>query len=174
MTTKLRSLQALNMLDLSAWTEVLGGLYEHSPWIATETWHARPFASVHDLLEALQATVLHAPIEKQIALIQAHPDLAGKAAIAGDLTEESASEQASVGLDRLSPQEYATFTQLNTAYREKFGFPFVICVREHTRQSILDNFAARLQHSREQERITALGEIGKIAGLRLDDLIGTA
>ncbi len=171
MTGTRYTLDALNAMDQAIWTEVLGKIYEHSPWIAEQTWHERPFASVPGLARALFTTVTNAPAERQIALIQAHPDLAGKAAIAGDLTRESASEQSSVGLDRLTPDEYATFTNLNTAYRERFDFPFVICVREHTRQSILDNFVLRLQHSREQERATALEEIRKIAGLRLHDLI---
>lgn len=173
MTPKRRLLQELNSLDQAAWTAALGGIFEHSPWIAAETWPQRPFASLDELQRALQATMFKASAEQQVALIRAHPDLAGKAAIAGDLTQASASEQASAGLDRLSPNEFAAFTRLNTAYRETFDFPFVICVREHSKQSILDNFATRLQHSREQELATALGEIGKIAALRLHDLIAT-
>ncbi len=171
MTSKRYTLDALNAMDQATWTAALGAIYEHSPWIAEQTWEQRPFGNLNDLGRALFATVMNAPAEQQIALIQAHPDLAGRATIAGDLTRESRSEQSSVGLDRLTPDEYATFTRLNTAYRDKFGFPFVICVREHTRQSILDNFVVRLKHSRDEERTTALGEIGKIAGLRLRDLI---
>jgi OHCU decarboxylase len=109
--------------------------------------------------------------DQQIALIRAHPDLAGRAAVAGELTEESAREQASARLDQLTPAQYAEFHRLNDAYRSKFGFPFVICVREHTRASILTNFSDRLALSRDQEAATALAEIGKIAGLRLRDAV---
>ena len=108
---------------------------------------------------------------RKIALIQAHPDLAGRAALAGTLTPESTNEQASAGLDRLSPDEFASFTRLNDAYRNQFGFPFVICVREHTKHSILQNFVQRLEHSREQEIDTALDEIAKIARLRLQGVL---
>src|SRR3712207_2943925 len=116
--------------------------------------------------------VSEAPEDRRLALIRAHPDLAGKAAIAGELTPESTREQASARLDRLSPEEFATFTRLNQAYRDTFGFPFVICVREHTKASILENFAARLHNGREQEIDIALGEIAKIAKLRLFDVVG--
>jgi OHCU decarboxylase len=146
-------------------------LFEGSPWIAAETWPARPFASMDQLHQALCATMERAPLDRKIALIQAHPDLAGRAAIAGELTPESTREQASARLDRLTPEEFSTFTRLNRAYRDTFGFPFVICVREHTRESILASFADRLQHAREQEIATALGEIAKIARLRLIDAV---
>lgn len=173
MTPERYSLEALNTLDQTAWTAVLGGLYEHSPSFAAETWHQRPFRSIQDLQQALQTVVLNAPVEQQVSLIRAHPDLAGKAAIAGELTPHSASEQSSAGLNRLTPEEFARFTELNQTYCGKFGFPFVICVREHTKQSILDNFATRLHHSPQQEITTALGEINKIAALRLHDLVET-
>jgi OHCU decarboxylase len=106
-----------------------------------------------------------------MALILAHPDLAGKAAVAGELTPESTREQASAGLDRLTPEEYEAFTRLNIGYREKFGFPMIVCVREHTKESILAQAEARMEHSREQEIEVALGEIAKIARLRLQDLV---
>ena len=112
-----------------------------------------------------------APAERLVELIQAHPDLAGKAAIAGELTAESAREQSSAGLSRLAPEQFATFTRLNQAYRERFGFPFVICAREHSATNILEHFATRLEHPRDQEIATALGEIAKIARLRLLDAV---
>jgi OHCU decarboxylase len=112
-----------------------------------------------------------APRERQLGLIWAHPDLAGKAAIAGELTAESAREQASAGLDRLTPEEYEDFHRLNTAYRGKFGFPFIVCAKEHTKETILADAAARLGHSRPQEIETQLDEITKIARLRLQDLV---
>jgi OHCU decarboxylase len=172
-TTKL-TLDDINALDRDGFVARLGSLFEGSPWIAAETWPARPFGSADQLHAALCATMRAAPEERQVALIQAHPDLAGKAAVAGDLTPESTREQASAGLDRLSPAEYARFNQLNTAYRDTFGFPFVICVREHTKHSILDSFEARLRNDRSREIIAALDEIAKIARLRLNDIVADA
>jgi 2-oxo-4-hydroxy-4-carboxy-5-ureidoimidazoline decarboxylase len=170
MTTPM-TLAAVNALDQGGFVAALGFLFEGSPWIAAETWPARPFASLDQLHQALCATMECAPIARKIALIRAHPDLAGRAAITGELTPESTREQASASLNRLTPEEFATFTRLNQAYRATFGFPFVICVREHTRESILASFAARLGHAREQEVATALGEIAKIAWLRLCDAV---
>jgi OHCU decarboxylase len=164
-------LQAINNLNQAAFVQQLGFVFEHSPWIAAEAWHARPFASVAALHEAMSAVVYAAPDERKVALIRAHPDLAGKAAIAGELTPESTREQSSAGLDRMSPGEFAAFTRMNSAYREKFSFPFIICVREHTKDSILANFAERLGHSRDEEISTALHEIAKIARLRLQDAV---
>ena len=112
-----------------------------------------------------------APIERKLALIRAHPDLAGRAAIAGELTAASTREQASAGLDRLSPEEYRRFHALNDAYRARFGFPFIIAVRENTRESILQSFEARLGNERDAEVRTALEEIGKIVRLRLADAV---
>lgn len=170
MTTPL-TLAQVNSLDRAGFMAALGFLFESSPWVADETWPSQPFASRDQLHQALCATVERAAEERKIALIRAHPDLAGKAAIAGDLTPESTKEQASAGLNRLSHEEFATFTQLNTAYRETFEFPFVICVREHTKASILASFAERLKHTREDEIATAIGEIAKIARLRLLDAV---
>ena len=165
------ALAVVNNLSRDAFVAALGPLFEGSPWIAEATWPARPFASVGQLHQALCATMYAAPIERQVALIQAHPDLAGKAAIAGDLTAESTREQSSAGLNRLTPEQFAAFTRLNRAYYETFGFPFVICAREHNADSILDQFAARLGHPHDQEIATALGEIAKIARLRLLDAV---
>jgi OHCU decarboxylase len=169
-TTRL-TLAEVNNLDHDAFVAALGPLFEGSPWIAAGTWPARPFASIGQLHQTLCATMYAAPIDRQLALIQAHPDLAGKAALAGELTAESTREQSSAGLSQLTPAEFATFTRLNQAYRETFGFPFVICAREHNVASILEHFAARLEHTRAQEITTALGEIAKIAQLRLLDAV---
>jgi OHCU decarboxylase len=144
-----------------------GALYEHSPWVAEGAWEQGPFADVDELHAALERTMRDAPAERQLALIRAHPDLAGKA----KLTRESAGEQASAGLDRLSPEEFATFTDLNAAYRDRFGFPFVICVRDHDKASILAAMRERVAHGREQEVETAIGEIARIARLRLEDAV---
>jgi OHCU decarboxylase len=148
-----------------------GGVFEHSPWIAERAWHERPFGSLSELHGAFLRAMYDAPPERQLALIRAHPDLAGRAAIAGALTPESSREQASAGLDQLSPEEYESFHRLNTAYRKKFGFPMVVAVREHTKETILADAAARLKHSRSEEIETALSEIAKIAYLRLQDIV---
>ena len=165
------TLALINSLERDQFVQALGAIFERSPWIPRQAWDARPFADRAALLAAMQRVVLDADQEQQIALIAAHPDLAGKAAIAGDLTAESTREQASAGLNRLSPAEFERFTRLNDGYRARFGFPFVICVREHTRDSILDAFETRLQHSWDAEVETALREIFKIADLRLRDAV---
>lgn len=164
------------MADLNAFSQKkfidrLGGIYEHSPWIAAETWSARPFSSLDDLKTKLDATLRSATPEKHLALIQAHPDLAGRLARAGRLTDESTVEQCSAGLDRLSAEEAGEFERLNGAYLARFGFPFVICARLNDRQSILQAFRRRLNHSRKEEIATALAEIRQIAGLRLAQIV---
>jgi 2-oxo-4-hydroxy-4-carboxy-5-ureidoimidazoline decarboxylase len=166
------SLSQLNSFSREEFVRVIGPVFEHSPWIAEVTWHKRPFASIDALHEALGETVAKAGEMKQVQLIQAHPDLVGRAALAGTLTPESNQEQASAGLGQLSPDEIALFQKNNRAYREKFGFPFVICARLNKKEAILKGFEIRLKNSREQEIKAALEEIGKIAGLRLADLTG--
>jgi 2-oxo-4-hydroxy-4-carboxy-5-ureidoimidazoline decarboxylase len=159
----------VNTLDRDAFVARFGSLFEGSPWIAAEAWSSRPFASRGGLHQALCAVVENAPAEQQIALIQAHPDLVGSAALSGTLGRHSTAEQAAAGLDpdRLSAAEVATFSELNRAYRERFGFPFVICARENKKVGILAGFATRLQHSRGEEIAVALGEIAKICHYRL-------
>jgi OHCU decarboxylase len=117
------------------------------------------------------AAMYAAPRERKLALIRAHPDLAGKAAIEGTLTNSSKREQAAAGLDRLTPDEYEALTRLNAAYRERFGFPFVVCAREHTKQSILRVASERLDNSEDEEIRVALEEIAKIARLRLEEVL---
>lgn len=163
-------MESINELDRAAFVERFGPLFEHSPWVAEDAWTDRPFADRDELFEALCAAMYSASHERQLALIRAHPDLAGKAAIEGSLTNSSKREQASAGLDRLTPDEYDQFTRTNTAYRERFGFPFVVCAREHTKESILRVAAERLEHTRDEEVRVALEEIAKIARLRLEDL----
>lgn len=165
------SLAQLNLLDQPEFTRVVGPVFEHSPWIAEATWAARPFAGVADLHAKLCATVRGAAAEQQLALIRAHPDLVGRLALAGGLTAESTSEQASAGLNMLSPDEITLFQQQNAAYKEKFGFPFVICARLNKKQAIIAGFEQRLLNTREQEQQAALEEIYKIADLRLRDLV---
>ena len=166
------SLAEINKLDRTAFVARLGPLFEGSSWIAEETWPARPFADLRQLHAALCERMYAAPIERQVALIRAHPDLVGKAALAGTLTPESTREQASAGLDRLSPDEIAEFTRQNRSYQDRFGFPFVICARENKKESIMAGFHTRLQHDRDEEVATALREIARIAWLRLRDLAG--
>jgi OHCU decarboxylase len=163
-------MESVDELDRATFVDRYGPLFEHSPWVAEDAWADRPFADKDELFAALRSAMYAAPEARQLALIRAHPDLAGRAAIEGTLTTSSTREQASAGLDRLTPDEYAQFTHTNTAYRERFGFPFVVCVREHTKESILRVAAERLEHTRDEEVRVALEEIAKIARLRLEDL----
>ncbi|MSU59405.1 MAG: 2-oxo-4-hydroxy-4-carboxy-5-ureidoimidazoline decarboxylase [Pedosphaera sp.] len=164
------TLAQLNSCAREEFVRVVGPVFEHSPWIAEATWAQRPFAGVEELHRALCRTVRDAGGEKQLALIRAHPDLVGWLALTGTLTRESTGEQASAGLDRLTPEEIELFQKNNAAYKEKFGFPFVICARLNKQEAILNGFKVRLNNSREQEIQTALAEIFKIAELRLRDL----
>ena len=164
-------LNEVNKLGLEEFVAKFGSLYEHSTWVAEGAYEEQPFEDVSAMHGAFGRVLQDASRERQLALIKAHPDLAGKAAMAGDLTPESAQEQASVGLDRLSPEEYETFTELNEAYKEKFGMPMIFAVREHTKETILDGAEARLQNSREEEVALALKEINKIARYRLGETV---
>ena len=163
----------VNALGRDEFVGRLGELFEGSPWIAAEAWAARPFADRDALERALVAAIEQAPRERQLALIRAHPDLVGRAALAGTLGPASTAEQAAASLDRdrLSAEEVARFTELNAAYRERFGFPFVICARENKKDAILAGFAARLGHTRDEEIAVALREIGRIGHYRLNDLV---
>jgi OHCU decarboxylase len=167
------SLAMLNDLPKSEFVRIVGPLFEHSPWIAERTWSTRPFTSADALHAALTATVGHATVEEQVALIRAHPDLAGKLAIAGELTEHSTAEQKSARLDRLTAAQFAQITGFNERYRERFSFPFVICVRDHTQESIFSEFDRRLTHERAAEITAALHEITRIAWHRLQALLAS-
>jgi OHCU decarboxylase len=158
-------------LDEHAFVRAFGALYEHSPWVAAGAWARRPFDDFEGLQRAFERTVLDAPEARRLALIGAHPELAGREARAGTLTAASAGEQASAGLDRLSGEEVATLARLNAAYRERFGFPLVVAVREHTKESLFAQARARLANSRAEEIDTALGEIVKIGRVRLGALV---
>jgi OHCU decarboxylase len=165
------ALDHVNCLSREDFVAIIGSAFEHSPWIAETCWLWRPFNSLEHLHHALCETVRTSPQARQVDLIRAHPDLVGRAALAGTLTQASASEQASAGLNKLSAEEIPLFQNFNQSYREKFGFPFVICARLNKKEAILDGFRIRLQHSREKEIETALAEIEKIAYLRLQDII---
>jgi OHCU decarboxylase len=164
-------LAELNACDLPRFLEVCGPLYEHSPWVAERAFSSRPFASRDELHAALVAAVAAATADEQLALIRAHPDLVGRLAREGRLTAVSTTEQAAAGLDTLAPDDVVAFERFNRAYRDRFGFPFVICARENRKDAILAAFPVRLTHTEEQERATALAEIGTIGRLRLMDAV---
>ncbi len=148
-----------------------GGIYEHSPWVAEETHQAAAnVEDVNELAEIFANCVDQAADERKLALIRAHPDLAGKAAISGELTVESTSEQSSAGIDQCTQEEYQQFQELNDRYKEKFGFPFVMAVRDSNRHEILAAFKSRLGNELQTEFETAISEIHKIASLRLQEL----
>ena len=162
-------LKRLNEMDVAEFVAAVGHVFEHSPWIAQRAAERRPFAGVADLHEKMCGVVKSAPQVEQLALIRAHPDLVGR--MAQPLTPESESEQAAAGLTRLSPDERDAFGRYNAAYRERFGFPFVICARENRKDAILAAFPRRLENTREAEIATAIDEICKIARLRLLDAV---
>jgi 2-oxo-4-hydroxy-4-carboxy-5-ureidoimidazoline decarboxylase len=169
--TKAATLDALNAMRAEDFATVLGDVFEHSPWIPEAAAGARPFGSLDSLHDAMVAIVLAAPQPQKLALIRAHPDLAGRLAVEGGLTESSTSEQASAGLDHCTPEEFARFQSLNETYRAKFGFPFVMAVRGRSRAEILDSFAGRLENDRETEFDEALAQIAEIARFRLAEII---
>jgi 2-oxo-4-hydroxy-4-carboxy-5-ureidoimidazoline decarboxylase len=164
-------LSTLNELDRNGFVAICGPLFEHSPWIAERTYAKRPFASLDALHAALMQTVADASEAEQVALIAAHPDLVGRLAREGRLTTESTAEQRAAGLIALSSEEIDAFDRYNTAYKARFGFPFVICARENRKDAILAAFPIRLKNTRDQEIQTALSEIAKIARLRLLDVV---
>jgi len=165
------ALDELNGMAQAAFTAALIDIFEHSPWVSEAAAASRPFAGVDALIAAMRDAVLAAGQAAQLKLVRAHPDLAGKAALAGELTTDSSAEQAGAGLDRLSAAEYAEFHRLNDAYKARFGFPFIVCARRHTKDSILRQFQRRIAHDAAAELQTALDEIFHIATLRLDQRV---
>ncbi len=171
------TLSDLNRLDTAAFVAQLHGIYEHSPWIPERAAAGRPFASLAALKLALQDAVALASEDEQLSLLRAHPELAGKAAIAGELTAESTGEQAASGLDRCSPDEYAALHQLNAVYNARFGFPFILAVKGPTgqgltRQAIIATFRRRLGNGLPDEMAEALRQVHRIAEIRLNGLLG--
>jgi 2-oxo-4-hydroxy-4-carboxy-5-ureidoimidazoline decarboxylase len=160
--------------DHAQFLATYGHLYEHSPWVAERAWTYRPFADAKALHGALLRVLADASEDERLALARAHPELADKVAMAEGLTDSSQAEQASAGLDRLTPEEYAVFHDLNRAYRARFGFPFIICVKLNDKTSILAAMRARLDNSSEQELEEAMTQIGLIARLRLADITVSA
>jgi len=164
------TLQALSALSQPDFVSHLDGIFEHSPWIAERTWAQRPFDSIDGLHAAMLAVLDTASTAEQLALICAHPELAGKEAEEGTLTTASTGEQRGAGLDQCSKDELQRLRSLNKAYRERFGFPFVVAVKGLSRHQIMDGVEARLSNDRDTEFARCLQEIGKIARFRLDAL----
>ncbi len=165
------TIEELNDAGPDAFVNAVGFVFEHSAWIARAAWERRPFADADHLHAIMIAILQDAPEERRVALIAAHPDLAGRITRERRLTPASRGEQAFVGLDRLTPEEAARFDSLNQMYSERFGFPFVICARENIKQTILTALQARCENDRQTEIAGAIAEIAKIARLRLFDVV---
>ena len=165
------TLADLNRMNRTGFATTLGFAFELSPWVVERAYDAAPFASVEALHAAMMAVLDAAPEAERLALIRAHPELAGKAAIAKTLTAESNAEQASAGLDKLTAEEFERFHQLNSAYAARFGFPFIIAVRLNDKTSILAAMQARLSNDEAQEIAEAIAQIGHISRLRLLDAV---
>ncbi len=170
MPSPTQTLSGLNNLSAPSFVAALGEVFEHAPWVAETAAPGRPYPTVTALHNAMMQAVRRTAAERQLAFIAGHPEL-GTRVKRADLTDHSRSEQRGLELDRLSAEEFDRFSRLNAAYREKFGFPFIVCVRRHTRDSILRQFERRLAHDRETEREAALQEIGLITRLRLVALV---
>lgn len=169
-------IKSLPVMDKPTFLNLFGSIYEHSEWVADQLWREKEAllsnidnaaARIH---QAMAAIVDSSTDEQKLVLLRAHPDLAGKAALAGELTIESTSEQAGAGLDKCSVSELAEFQSLNDQYKTKFEFPFIMAVKGANKVAILQGFKTRIHHSREEEFITAINEVHKIARFRLDAL----
>ena len=159
--------EEINALDRVGFVTRLGFLFEHSPWIIELAWDHRPFPTLEAMHAAMMTVVAEAPPDSQLSLLRAHPQLATKVA----MTVDSTAEQASAGLDRLSAEEFAVFHKLNKAYDDRFGFPFIICVRLTDKAGILEAMERRGRNDIAEEMATALAEVGKIVWLRLKDAV---
>jgi len=162
-------IETINAMDQATFVETFGGIFERSPWVAEEGWKARPFDSIDDLHAELYAVIANAPREAQVKFLNQHPELAGKEAQAGTMTSNSVAEQASAGLNALSAEEMATLAEGNAAYREKFGFPFMIFVRGHTKEGIFFYLDRRQQTdpSTDEELHNALMQVWGITRSRV-------
>lgn len=168
MQDQVTTITALNQMSQEDFVTVLGGVFENTPAIAAQAWHLRPFRDGADLAQKMLDVMWAMNTEEQLALLQAHPDLGSKA----EMTHASVQEQTGAGLNQLTPEEYEQFQTLNRAYQEKFKFPFILAVKNHTKLSILDTFHQRLGNIVEVEREQALIEISKIVQFRLTELLG--
>jgi len=160
----------LNELDRDSFVEVLGGVYEASPWVARGAHADQPFESVSDVATALEAVVRDASHERRLELLRAHPDLGEQT----EMTDASAAEQSSAGLDQLRPELYEEFQRLNDLYRDRFGFPFIMAVKNESPEAIRAAMEQRVEQSEQEEFETALSEVHKIARLRLDDIVDSS
>ncbi len=165
------SVDDLNRMAASDFAAAFGDVAEHSPWVAERAAGARPFAGRGAVAEAFAAALRGAARDEKLAVLRAHPDLAGRAAIAGDLTEDSRREQAGAGLDRLTPEEYARFTGLNAAYKERFGIPFIFAVKGATKDMILAAFEERSANGAEAEIGNAIENVCRIMRFRIEDRV---
>jgi len=165
------TLDELNRMDERAFTVALGGIYEHSPWVATGVAARRPFATVDVLATAMADVVAGAGEARQLALIRAHPELAGKAMVKKELTADSSGEQTGAGLTSCSPAQFARLSDLNARYNAKFGFPFILAVKGYDRAGVIAEFARRVEHDRATEFAESLRQIDRIARLRLSALL---
>jgi 2-oxo-4-hydroxy-4-carboxy-5-ureidoimidazoline decarboxylase len=161
------TLEEANQLDEDAFVDRFGSVYETSPWVAERSWSAQPFSSVGDLQETFESTVEEASEERTRELLKAHPDLGEQT----EMTDASEQEQASAGLDQLTPEQYEAFQRLNDRYQEKFGFPFIMSVSDESPETIRSAMEERVEHTTDEEFRTALDEVHEIARLRLDDMV---
>jgi len=165
------TLAEVNAMDRNAFVAALGGVFEHSPWVADRAYEARPFASVDALHEAMTRAMHGASRDEKLALIRAHPELAGRAMVQNALTADSAREQAGAGLTACSPEEYARIVDLNARYGAKFGFPFILAVKGYDRAGVIRELERRVGGDAEREFEEALEQIGRIAAFRLAEVV---
>jgi 2-oxo-4-hydroxy-4-carboxy-5-ureidoimidazoline decarboxylase len=166
-------MSTINNLDRAAFVQKFGGIFEKSPWVAEKAWDKLPFASIDDMHMAMVDVVKYAPLPSQLTLLQDHPDLAGREAQVGAMTSSSVAEQASAGLNALSKAEMSQISELNAAYKAKFGFRFIIAVRMHTKEGIFFDFRRRLQNDTQTEYADDLQNVYAITRLRLGALLGS-
>jgi 2-oxo-4-hydroxy-4-carboxy-5-ureidoimidazoline decarboxylase len=165
------TLARINAMDRAAFVAALGGLFEHSPWVAQRAFDARPFAGVDSLHGAMVAAMHSAPRDQQLALVRAHPELAGRAMVRNELTADSSKEQAGAGLTQCTSDEYARLVDLNARYNAKFGFPFILAVKGYDRRGVIAEFARRVERDVDEEFAEALAQIARITRFRLDALL---
>ena len=169
----LLSIDAVNALDAAGFAARFGDVAEASPWVAEAAFEARPFVDREALVEAFVAAARAASPHEQLTLLRAHPDLAGRAAVAGDIAEESRREQAGAGLDRLTAEEFLRFDDLNARYRERFGFPFILAVKGATKDAVLAALEARIGNDAGAEHTTALANVQRILRFRIEDRVAS-
>ena len=165
------TLTEINALTREGFSARLGGIFEHSPWVAERAWETRPFADVATLHAAMAAAMRAAPHAQQLALLRAHPELAGRAMVTNTLTADSTNEQSRSGLTNCSPEEFAQLQTLNAAYNKKFGWPFILAVKHLDRATIIRTFAERIESNAADEFEVCLANIEKITRWRLDDQV---